>query len=120
MATTVDEARVRALVGSLPTEPLTFHAYSQAAISIVDARLIDISDQTLKNMIADHMAAHFIELESVAPGLVSKRIGDASWTWSANAVKDMRTTRNGRIAMELDPTGTLSEGSKPYPQFRVL
>jgi hypothetical protein len=120
VATTVDQDRVQALIGTLPAEPYTFHAYAQAAIQIVDTRLVDVPDQTLKNMIADHLTAHYLELEGMSAGLVSKRIGDASWSWSADAVKNMAATRNGRIAIELDPTGSLAEGSKPVPTFVVL
>ena len=108
-----------ALVGHDPAQPISFHVYSEAAVAIVDYRFAGV-DQTLKNMLADHWTAHYLELEQISPGLTGKRIGDASWSWSADALKGLASTRNGQILMALDPTGVLAEANKPKPQFDVL
>jgi hypothetical protein len=119
MATTVNEVRVMALVGPDTDQAISFHHYSAAAIAVVDYRFVAV-DQTVKNMIAEHWTAHYLELEGISPGLVSKRIGDASWSWSNDALKGLGSTRNGQIVMALDPTGILAEANKPKPQFNVL
>ena len=117
-ATSVDKLRVATLLGATP-DNTQLQFYADAAISVIDQRLPQLAD-ALRNMLAEHLTAHYMELEGTVGGLTAKRVGDASWSWSADALKDLRATRNGRIAADLDPTGTLSRLTQPKPAFAVL
>lgn len=115
MATTVNEGRVAGLLGREP-EAVALFLYSQAAIAIVDARCATL-DQALKSMIAEHLTAHYFEL-GASGAVTSERIGD--WAASYASSPLLGSTRNGRIASELDTTGSLMEAGKPKPAFAVL
>lgn len=92
-----------------------------AANAVVNQRLAGKALSALiLTRIEEHLAAHYIELGG-GKVATSERLPDWSATYAAGAkLDDLRSTRNGFIAAQLDTTGSLLEASKPTPRFAVM
>jgi hypothetical protein len=116
-----DEAQVASLVGATVSE---VYDIVEASDTIIRARLgnAGLSAETM-GLINEFHAAHLFSIAATSGGgiLQSERLGDWSATYAASAdLSDLRSTRFGRIAVELDTSGILSEASKPKAAFAVL
>jgi hypothetical protein len=112
-----DENRAATLAGATIPE---IYPWCEAADAVVRARLASsgLSAATL-GMIMEHLAAHYYELEG-GQVVSSESLGSWSTSFATRDLSDLRSTRNGRIAVELDTSGALAQASKPTPTFAVL
>ena len=123
MTVTVDLSRIGDLIPGI-VDDVSLKRYSEAAVAVVDGKLGDsgLGDARL-SMIAEHLTAHYLELAAADGGRIktSERLPDYSVSYaSEQGLSSLSATRNGRIAIELDTSGTLAELSKPKPAFAVL
>ena len=119
MTVTPSVARVEKLIGAAADDLVM--VYMEAAAAVV-SDVLGATQQTLDrlNMIAEHLAGHYVEM-STSGGKTSERLPDFAVTYGkASDLSELRSTRNGRIAVELDQSGMLAEASKPKPTFAVL
>ena len=91
-----------------------------AASAVVDQRLVGAGlSGAILTRIEEHLAAHYLEI-GAGRGITSERFPDWAVTYASGSLAELRTTRNGQIAVALDTSGFLSEASKPKPAFAVL
>jgi len=117
-----DEAQAARLAGCTIAEIYDLVASADA---VVRARLGRSNlDAATQGMIVEFLAAHYFTMGNGGAGgtaMQSERLGDYSVSYAAAAdLSDLRSTRFGRIAVELDSTGALGEASKPRAAFAVL
>lgn len=125
MTTTPDFQRICTLLepGTTLTsaQQQSLYTWAQAAAQVVDLRIPSASCMTaaIRQMVAEHLAAHYYEL-GAGRDVTSERLLDYAVSYASGNDAGLRSTRNGRIALELDCTGTLATASRPRPQFAVL
>jgi len=125
MSTTPDFARVLCLLAPGTTltadQQSSLYTWMQVAAQVADSRIPSAACMTtpIRQMIAEHLAAHYYEL-GAGLNVASERLLDYAVTYANGADVGLAASRNGRVAIELDCTGTLAQASKPRPQFAVL
>lgn len=120
MTVAADLDRVELLSGGVTDHGVVL-AYMEAAEEVVSVNLSATNQPPARlNMIAEHLAAHYVEM-STSGGKTSERLPDYAVTYGKPSdLAELRSTRNGRIAIELDQSGLLGEASKPKPSFAVM